>query len=127
MIKNITKGIVTLSLFAFLFFPSFLNAQDGHFDWYTNTGDKGNLHLKENLEPRDAAVRIINLVLSFLGLVAVAIVLIGGFKWMTAGGNEEKVGSAKKLLIGGLIGLIIVLVAWGITTWLLETIPNVAQ
>jgi hypothetical protein len=126
MIKNLTKGIITLSLFALLLVPVFaLNAQapDG---WYTNMGDK-DLYLDEDLSPREAAVGLINLVLSFLGLVAVVIVLIGGFKWMTAGGNEEKVGSAKKLLIGGLIGLVIVLLAWGISSWVLQTIPEISQ
>ncbi len=59
--------------------------------------------------------------------MAVVIVLVGGFKWMTAGGNEEKVGAAKKLLVGGLIGLVIVLLAWGISTWVLTTIPDIAQ
>ncbi len=125
MIKNLTKAILTLSLFVFLFVPSFLSAQtpDG---WYTNMGDK-DLYLSEDLQPREAAVGLINLVLSFLGLVAVVIVLIGGFKWMTAGGNEEKVGSAKKLLVGGLVGLVIVLLAWGISSWVLATIPELAQ
>ena len=125
MIKKLKKGIIALSLLAFLLTPVFVLAQapDG---WYTNIGTK-DLYLDEDLQPREAAVGIINLVLSFLGLVAVVIVLIGGFKWMTAGGNEEKVGSAKKLLVGGLIGLVIVLLAWGISTWILATIPELAQ
>ena len=125
MIKKLTKGLLTLSVFALLLIPIFANAQD-YGDHYTNMGDKP-LYLDENLQPREAAVGIINLVLSFLGLVAVVIVLIGGFKWMTAGGNEEKVGAAKKLLVGGLVGLVIVLLAWGITTWLLDTIPDLTQ
>lgn len=81
--------------------------------------------LQQNIEPKEAAVNIINLVLSFLGLIAVVIILIGGFKWMTAGGNEEKVGEAKKLLIAGLIGLVIILLAWGIATWVVGTVVNV--
>ncbi len=125
MIKKLTKGLLTLSVFALLLIPIFANAQapEGH---YTNIGNAP-LYLDENLHPREAAVGIINLVLSFLGLVAVVIILVGGFKWMTAGGNEEKVGAAKKLLVGGLVGLIIVLLAWGITTWLLDTIPDITQ
>jgi hypothetical protein len=126
MIKKLTKGILTLSVFALLLTPIFsLNAQSLE-DHYMNIGSKP-LMLDDELQPREATVGIINLVLSFLGLVAVVIILIGGFKWMTAGGNEEKVGSAKKLLVGGLIGLIIVLLAWGIATWVLATIPTLAE
>ncbi len=126
MIKKLTKGLLTLSIFALLLVPVFsLNAQDyaGH---YMDMGDT-DIMLDDSLQPRETAVGIINLILSFLGLVAVVIVLIGGFKWMTAGGSEEKVGAAKKLLIGGLVGLVIVLLAWGITTWIIDTIPDLAQ
>ncbi len=126
MIKKLTKGLLTLSIFALILVPVFsLNAQD-FVDHYTQIGNK-NLMLDEEMHPRETAVGIINLVLSFLGLVAVVIVLVGGFKWMTAGGNEEKVGAAKKLLVGGLVGLIIVLLAWGISYWVIETIPTLAD
>ncbi len=129
MIKNLTKGILALFLFVFLLVPVLTSAQtpDPNDPYGTGPGFIDGLHLDDELQPREAAVGIINLVLSFLGLVAVVIVLIGGFKWMTAGGNEEKVGAAKKLLVGGLIGLVIVLLAWGISSWILETIPDLAQ
>ncbi len=130
MIKNLTKGFIIVSLFALLLVPMLsLNAQTPNPSdpFGTGAGFVNGLHLDENLQPREAAVGIINLVLSFLGLVAVVIVLIGGFKWMTAGGSEEKVGAAKKLLVGGLIGLVIVILAWGISTWILDTIPDLAQ
>ncbi len=130
MIKNLKKGFIPLFIFAIFLTPLFfLNASTPDKDDPFGTGSNfvNGLKLNEDLQPREAAVGIINLVLSFLGLVAVVIVLIGGFKWMTAGGNEEKVGAAKKLLVGGLIGLIIVLLAWGISTWILQTIPNIAK
>jgi len=65
---------------------------------------------------------IIKTVLGFLGVVAIVIVLIGGFKWMTAGGSEEKVGEAKKWLISGIIGLAIVLAAYAITTFVISSL-----
>ncbi len=65
----------------------------------------------------EAVVGLINVALGFLGLIAVIIILIGGFKWMTAGGNEDKVGEARKTIFAGIIGLAIILFAWGITTF----------
>lgn len=65
---------------------------------------------------------IINVVLGFLGIVAVVIVLFGGFKWMTAGGNDEKVAEAKKLLVAGVIGLAIILSAYAITSFVLTSL-----
>jgi hypothetical protein len=73
----------------------------------------------------DLQVTIANLirtVISFLGIVAVVIVLYGGFKWMTASGSDEKVAEAKKILIAGLIGLAIVLTALAITNFAIGSI-----
>ncbi|MFA5945834.1 MAG: pilin [Patescibacteria group bacterium] len=64
---------------------------------------------------------LIRVALGFLGVVAVVIVLYGGFKWMVAGGNDEKVGEAKKLIISGIIGLAIILSAYAITTFVISS------
>ena len=68
----------------------------------------------------DAVVDLINVLLGFLGLIAVVIILICGFRWMTAGGNEDKVAEARKTIFAGIIGLAIILFAWGITTFVVE-------
>lgn len=70
------------------------------------------------------AVRLINVALSLLGIIAVVIVLIGGFKWMTAGGNEDKVAEARKLIFAGIVGMAIILSAWAIAKFVLN---NLAQ
>lgn len=65
---------------------------------------------------------IIKVALSFLGVVAIVIVLIGGFKYMTAGGSDEKTGDAKKYIISGIIGLAIILSAYAITQFVLSNL-----
>lgn len=65
---------------------------------------------------------LIRVALSFLGVVAVCIVLYGGFKWMTAGGNDEKVGEAKRLMISGLIGLAIIMSAYAIASFVIGSV-----
>lgn len=65
---------------------------------------------------------IIRIIIGFLGIVAVIIVLLGGFKWMTAGGNDDKVREAKQMLIAGVIGLVIVLTAYAITSFVISSI-----
>ncbi|NBS41458.1 hypothetical protein EBS80_02255 [bacterium] len=65
---------------------------------------------------------LIRVVLGFLGIVAVVIILIGGFKWMTAGGNDDKVKSARKVMVSGIIGLVIVLSAFAIAQFVLSSI-----
>lgn len=68
---------------------------------------------------RDTVSSIIRVAMGLLGIVAVVIILIGGFKWMTAGGNEEKVGEAKKLMFAGIVGLAIIFAAYAIAKFVL--------
>ena len=64
--------------------------------------------------------RIIRIVLSLLGIIALVITLYGGFMWMTSAGNAEKIDTAKKILINGVIGLVIILSAFAITQFILS-------
>ncbi len=73
-------------------------------------------------DPRTTIANIINVVLGFLAILAVVIILIGGFKWMTAAGNEDKVGEAKKIIVAGIIGLVIILASWGIANFVLTSL-----
>ena len=70
---------------------------------------------------------LIRVALGFLGVVAVVIILLGGFKWMTAGGSDEKVGEAKKLIIAGIIGLAIILSAYAIASFVISSIVGAAS
>ena len=78
-------------------------------------------------DPREAAVSLVKLMMTFLGIIAVIIMLLGGFKWMTAAGNEDKVAEAKKLIGAGIIGLIIILSAFLIVNFVVENVSNALQ
>lgn len=69
---------------------------------------------------RIMAARLIRVVLELLGLIALAVIMTAGFKWMTANGDEDKVESAKKQLANGVVGLIIIIVAFAIATFVLN-------
>ncbi len=68
---------------------------------------------------RQTAANIINIALGFLAIIAVIIVLVGGFKYMLSGGSEDKTSEARKLIVSGIIGLAIILSAWAITSFVL--------
>ena len=121
--KKISKYLVAFTLAAFLSLPAFALAQNSINETFgfesINEGLGGTL---KETDPRTMVGSIINVALGFLGVIAVVIILIGGFKWMTAGGSEEKVGEAKKMLGYGVIGLVIVLAAWGLATFVINSI-----
>jgi hypothetical protein len=71
---------------------------------------------------RVTIAQIIKVAMGLLGIIAVVIILIGGFTWMTAGGNEEKVGEAKKWIFSGIIGLAIILSAYAIANFVVSSL-----
>jgi ABC-type dipeptide/oligopeptide/nickel transport system permease subunit len=73
-----------------------------------------------NRDIRDTIASIIRVALGLLGIVAVAIILMGGFTWMTAGGNDEKVEEAKKRIFQGVIGLAIILCSYALATFVIN-------
>jgi len=56
----------------------------------------------------------ISLVLIVVALVFFFILVFGGLKWVTSGGDEKKVTEARAQLTNALIGLAIVFAAWAI-------------
>ncbi len=54
---------------------------------------------------------VINLLSVAVGIVAVIMIIVGGFRYVTSAGDSTKVGSAKNTILYALIGLIIVALA----------------
>jgi hypothetical protein len=69
---------------------------------------------------RLVVANIIRVAFGLLGIVFLVLVLYAGFLWMTAGGNDEQIGSAKKMLTNGIIGLVIMLSAYGIVSFVIS-------
>lgn len=67
-------------------------------------------------------MNIITAVLGLVGIIALGVILYGGFRWMTAAGNEDAVGEAKKIITAGVIGLIIVIVGWAVVSFVINTV-----
>jgi len=58
---------------------------------------------------------IINYAFGLLGTVFMIVILLGGYKWLTSMGNEEKVQAAKHLISMGIYGMIIIFLAYAIS------------
>jgi len=64
-----------------------------------------------------AAVNILSLV---VGIAAIIMIIISGFRYITSGGASEQVGNAKNTLVYAIIGLIIVALAQFIVHFVLN-------
>jgi hypothetical protein len=85
---------------------------------------QGNVKLGSDINIIDTIARIINFVLGFLGIIALVIILIAGFQWMTAAGNEEKITTAKKMLGAAVIGLVIILASFAIANFVVANLSK---
>lgn len=74
----------------------------------------GSFENLENLTVNGIVSGAINLVLVVVALVFFFILVLGGLKWVTSGGDEKKVGEARAQITNALIGLAIVFAAWAI-------------
>ena len=64
--------------------------------------------------------RIIRYALSLLGIIMIILMMYAGYLWMTAGGNDEQIGTAKKMLRNAIIGLMIILSAYSIVLFVMR-------
>lgn len=61
---------------------------------------------------------VISAILGFLGVIFIILIVYGGILWMTAGGNDERVGKAKNIIRNAAVGLIVVLISYSLS-WLI--------
>jgi uncharacterized membrane protein len=111
-----------LSIFALLLIHSSLPARADQplFDSQVGLTDVGKSAFGSSNTPADIRLtmaRIINVVLSFLGIVFLVLAVLAGFQYMTSEGNEEKTHEAMALLRNAIIGMIIILAAWILTRY----------
>jgi len=61
---------------------------------------------------------VIKVALSLIGVVFIILMVYGGYNWMTAAGEEEKVRKAKDTIWRAVIGLIITIGSYAIWAWI---------
>lgn len=69
-----------------------------------------------------ALANIINAALTLVGVIALAMTVYGGFRWMTAAGNEDTVSEAKRILTASIIGLIIIIISWAVVNFVIGAV-----
>ena len=67
---------------------------------------------------------IITSALSLMGVLFLIVAIYGGYTWMTARGDEEKVTKAKDTLTNAIIGIVIVLASYAISYFVLSQISS---
>jgi len=115
--KELLPVLGAASLCAILFYAGPVLAAHG----LETTGSASGLSGLESDLPTIIG-RIIGAVLGFVGVILLLLMIYAGFLWMTAAGNEERVGKAKKIILSSVVGIIIVMMSYAIASFVIEAV-----
>lgn len=110
--SSFVKALFAGLAVCFFLFAPLLSAQAGAVDpkkQFSDTLKKAGIAKVQS--PEQAAGTVINAVLTYIGVAVLILIIYAGILWATAAGNDQKIATAKKILIGGVIGLIIIFTA----------------
>jgi len=121
-LKRTALGSLLVSAVLFVLIPLSVGAQQLDtgigFGAYTGLVDT---------DIRIIIAKIIRAALGVLGIVALGFTIYGGFLYTTAGGDEKKVETAKKIIKNMVIGLVIILSAFAITQFVINMLRGQYQ
>lgn len=80
-------------------------------DWGSTTGciDRGAATIK-CLEP--LFQNVVTALIAFAGVALFIVLLVGGFKYLFAGGDQKKIEAARGTLTNAVIGLVVIVLAY---------------
>ncbi|MDD2354193.1 MAG: hypothetical protein PHH52_00260 [Patescibacteria group bacterium] len=129
------KGLATKSLIFSLLVMSFVFVNPTQADFLSpekknqyneNINEivaQANIDTQRSLD--DIIATVIKAVMGVLGTIFLILMFLAGNNWMRANGNEEKVKKSQKQIASLSIGLVIVLAAYALSSWVSELLANV--
>lgn len=72
----------------------------------------------------DTVIAVVRWILGLVALVAVIMIIYGGYVWMTAGGDSAAVERAKKIILNAVIGLVVTLLSFAITFFIINLVND---
>ncbi|MDQ5943307.1 MAG: hypothetical protein QG675_75 [Patescibacteria group bacterium] len=70
--------------------------------------------------PEDLSVQVTNItntMLLVIGIVAVIMLIVGGFRYVLSNGNEKAISGAKDTILYAIIGIVVALLAYAIVNF----------
>ncbi len=129
---------VMLAIFAIMTFSQTTNAQTvnigqslcagANLDYsaINNPGACGTAQMESsNMQINNLVTSVISLLSWAIGVVAVFMIIVGGFKYITSGGDTAGVTAAKNTILYAIIGLVIVALAQVIVKFILGRISTI--
>jgi hypothetical protein len=91
---------------------------------FTTTGSGDCATTTDKLDVPGVMTLIINIFSIIVGFVAVVMIIIGGVKYITSGGDSSNISGAKNTIVYAIIGLIVVALAQVLVHFVLNKLNN---
>ena len=121
-VKVLTCALAMALAGAMAFTPVFADNDATKATQYTGTSQTG--VAKESGTVTSTVNTVINVAIGIIGLLAVIMIIVGGFQYTTSSGDSGKVTKAKNTILYGVIGLVIALLAYAIVNFVLKSVFN---
>ena len=111
--------IAAIVLLTFFVIPYIASAQTSALDRLKTVGPAGGYEASTN-DTSAAAIAgtVIKAFLGMLGVIFIILIVLAGYNWMTAAGDEQKVEKAREGIKRAIIGLIIITGSYAIWTFI---------
>lgn len=94
-----------------------------------------NLLAKTTINPNEVGIPVVNIsnstvgtllntVYFWAGIVAVIVIIIAGFIFVTSNGDANKISRAKQAILGSVIGLVVIMLAFVITQFVIRGVSE---
>ena len=120
MNKIFKQVLILFCLLAILILPYFVFAADSLLGKLKDVGTEGGYAEADTYSFSKILGKVVSAGLSLLGVIFIILVLLAGYNWMTAQGDEQKVEKARETLWRAVIGLIITLSAYAIWEFIIR-------
>ena len=121
-IQNIAKGLLLVPALALAFSfvaPVAIGDTTGA-QMIKEGADKAKSEedMADNITGEDGAITtIVNVLLFVIGALAVIMLIYGGIRYVTSGGNQESVRAAKNTILYAVVGLVVAIFAYALVNW----------
>jgi hypothetical protein len=121
--KNLAKKIKYLLIVTFFLLPQIIFAQSDAVKKLQSVGEADGPYKGTNGDSIYGIVAdLIGVFLGLLGVIFIILIILSGYWWMTASGDEQKLTKAKDTIYRAIIGLIITAAAYAITGFVFQHI-----
>ena len=115
-------GVLVVAGVGLAALPAFAANTPGSVSNGLNAAVNGSGLSNQSVSVDSVAKNVVNALLYIIGILAVIMIIVGGVMYTTSAGDQAKVTKAKNIIIYGLVGLVIAILAYAIVSFVLDKI-----